>query len=246
MSTTMKFDPQGNLELNWPSSDLEIIELGTAFVTYEEAQPVAQQLKDLPVVFFSALVKQAQDSAAQASAGEASRAQAAEAVRQAMEQARPLLDKVILHLKSRQANNLAGLEQWGLTTNATARGVSVIKPKNETEWRAFLLSYTEKEATLPVADQITDPPLSQLQALAETVRQNRADRMEQTTRRTRNVAARTSASQKLLDALQAAAAVLIVTRFGGQLTRDLQAWGYRIVAKTAKATATPPEETPAA
>ena len=28
MSTTMKFDPQGNLELNWPGSDLEIIELG--------------------------------------------------------------------------------------------------------------------------------------------------------------------------------------------------------------------------
>jgi len=44
-------------------------------------------------------------------------------------------------------------------------------------------------------------------------------------------------------ALPAAAAVLIVTRFGGQVTFDLQQWGYDVVAKTAPAPK--PIETPA-
>jgi hypothetical protein len=164
-----------------------------------------------------------------------------------MEQARPLLEKVILHLKSRHADNLAELEQWGLGTKNGSRGVSVLKPRTETEWRNFLLAYVAKEAALPAAQQMTDPPLSQLQGLADTVQQNRSDRTEQTVRRLRNVATRTSASQQLLDALQAAAAVLIVTRYDYKVTRDLQTWGFNLVAKTAPVeNPAPPETSPAA
>ncbi|HTP07933.1 MAG TPA: hypothetical protein VMP08_06765 [Anaerolineae bacterium] len=246
MPTTMKFDPQGNLDLNWPSSDQDIIDLGAAFTAYEEQLLPAQQLKDLSNVFFKGLLQAAQVAAAEARAGEAARAQSAEVVRQAMEQARPLLDKIVLHLKSRHADNLAELEQWGLETKRNAHGVSVTKPNNDTTRRTFLLAYVNKEAALPVTEQITDPPLSQMQALADTLSQNRSDRTEQTTRRLRNVATRTNASQQLLDALQAAAAVLIVTRFNRQVTRDLQAWGFNVVAKATPGEKPVPPVEPAA
>jgi hypothetical protein len=46
---------------------------------------------------------------------------------------------------------------------------------------------------------------------------------------------------------EARRAVLSVTRFDGQLTRDLQAWGYNLVARTAaKETPAPPAQAPAA
>ena len=231
MSTSMKFDAQSDLELHWPLSDAEIIGLGESFLAHEIKLPTTEQLKDLSPEFFTPLLNRAKIAAVEASAGEAQRAQAAEVVRQAMEKAHPLLDKVILHLKSRHADNLAELEQWGLKTKIGARGVSVIKPNNDTARRDFLLAYVEKEATLPAAQQITDPPLSEMQALANVVKQNRSDRTEQTMRRVRGVAVRTEASQRLIDALQAAAATLIVICFEGKVTRELQAWGFNLVAK---------------
>ncbi|CAG0937764.1 hypothetical protein TFLX_06719 [Thermoflexales bacterium] len=153
------------------------------------------------------------------------------------------MQRLGLHLKSRHAANLAALEQWGLKTKNGTRGISVLKPRNLEQWRNFLLAYVAQEATLPAAQQITEPPLSELQALAEVVKQNRADRAEQTTRRLRNVATRTAASQQLLDALQAAAAVLIVMCYEGQVTRDLQPWGFNLVARNGvKEQPTPPGE----
>ncbi len=172
-----------------------------------------------------------------------STARAAELVRQADEQLRPLMEKVILRLKNRHADNLAELEAHGLKTKVGARGVTVTKPKNTADWRAFCLAYVDKESALPAASQITDPPLSQLTAIAQVLRDNQAARTTQTTRRQMSVATRTAAAQTLLDALQAAA-VLIVLRFGGQVTFDLQQWGYDVVAKTAPAPKPIEEPTP--
>ena len=233
MSGTMKFDVQSALELRWAATDEAIIKQGQAFLAFEASRPASEQLKDLSPAFFTTLVDAAQEAAAEAGLGETERARVAELVRQADEQVRPLLEKVILHLKSRHVANLAELEKYGLVTKVGARGVSVTKPKNVADWRAFCLAYVEQEANLPTAQQITDPPLSQLTAIADILRQNQAARTAQTTRRQMNVATRTAASQTLLDALQAAAAVLIVLRFGGKVTFDLQQWGYDVVAKTA-------------
>ena len=112
-------------------------------------------------------------------------------------------------------------------------------PKNVTDGRTFLRAYVVKGPGPPSVTQITDPPLSQLAAIAAALQENQAVRTKQATQRLRGVATRTAAAQTLLDALQAAAAVLIVTRFAGQLTRDLQQWVFEIVAKTPPAPAAP-------
>jgi hypothetical protein len=248
MSGTMKFDVQSALELRWAATDESIVKHGQTFLAFEESRPASEQLKDLSPAFFTALVDTAREAATEAGLGETERARVAELVRQADEQLRPLADKLILRLKNRHADNLAELESYGLQTKVGARGVSVIKPKNHIARRVFCLAYVERETSLPAAQQITDPPLSQMTALAAILRDNQAVRTTQTNRRQISVATRSAASQTLLDALQAAAAVLIVTRFGGQVTFDLQQWGYDVVAKTAPApkpieAPTPPEPT---
>ncbi|MFN8597773.1 MAG: hypothetical protein U0559_16520 [Anaerolineae bacterium] len=233
MSGTMKFDFQSALELRWGTTDEAIIKHGQAFLAFEASRPVSEQLKDLSPAFFTTLVDAAQEAATEAGLGEAARAHAAEAVRQIDAQLPALVDKIIMQLKLHYASNLADLKLYGLETNVGPRGIVVKKPKNPTDRRAFCLAYVEQETSLPTAQQITDPPLSQLTAIADILRQNQTARTAQTTRRQINVATRTAASQTLLDALQAAAAVLIVLRFGGKVTFDLQQWGYDVVAKTA-------------
>ena len=166
MSVAMKFDVQSTLELRWAATDEAIIQQGVSFLAFEEQQPAEKQLKDLSPLFFKGLIKAAQDAAAEARAGEADRARAAEIVRQADGQLRPLLDKVILRLKNRHADNLAELEQWGLETQTGAYSVTVTKPNNAGARRAFLLAYVAKESGQPANTQITDPPLSQLTALS--------------------------------------------------------------------------------
>jgi hypothetical protein len=245
VSGTMKFDVQGALELRWASTDEAIIKHGQTFLAFEESRPASEQLKDLSPTFFTRLVDAAREAATEAGLGEAERARAAEAVRQADAELPDLVDKIILHLKSRHADNLADLEAYTLKTKAGARGVTVTKPNNASARRAFCLAYVEKEASLPAEQQISDPPLSRMTAIANILRQNQAVRTEQTNRRQINVATRTAAAQTLLDALQAAAAVLIVMRYNGQVTRDLQQWGYEVVAKGSPAPAeepTPPTE----
>ena len=104
MSGTMKFDVQSALELRWAATDEAIIKHGATFLAFEAQRPVAEQLKDLSPLFFTKLIDAAREAAAEAGIGEAARARAAELVRQADEQLRPLVDKIILHLKSRHAD----------------------------------------------------------------------------------------------------------------------------------------------
>ena len=235
MSGTMKFDVQSTLELRWAATDEGIIKHGQTFLAFEQQRPVAEQLKDLSPTFFTQLVDAAQEATTEAGLGEAARAHAAELVRQVDAQLPALVDKTLMQLKLHYASNLADLELHGLKTTTGPRGVSVQKPRDVAGRRAFCLAYVEREASLPADQQITDPPLSQMTAIAAILRENQTARTEQTNRRQRNVATRSAAAQTLLDALQAAAAVLIVTRFDGQITRDLQQWGYDVVAKTAPA-----------
>jgi len=232
MSGTMRFDAKSPWDLRWFNTDAEIIAHGEMFVEFEGQRPAPAQLKDISAPFVRVLLTAAKKAAEEADTGELGRAHAAEALRQADEQLPALVDRLMLHLKSRHAANLADMERYKLKTTAGSHGVSVQKPRNVLERRAFCLAYVEIEAALPAAQQISDPPLSQMQALAAVITANQAEWNEQIIRRQRNVATRSTAAQKLQEVLQAAAAVLIVTCFGGEITRDLKQWGYDVVAKT--------------
>jgi len=80
------------------------------------------------------------------------------------------------------------------------------------------------------------PPFPKLQAQYQA-------RAEGQSEREINVGTRTAASEPLMNALQAAAMLLCVNRYGGKVVRDLQNWGFDVTAASSAGTASKPAET---
>jgi hypothetical protein len=236
---SLQLDKPGPLILKWPTKDLEIIQLGRAYVTHE-ATLLEEQLKDLPLTLLQPVLETAELALQTAGSGETARATAAETIRQVYLTARPALENAFTQLKARYFANLAHLEAYGLDTVAGKNGVSVRKPRNQTEWLAFLEGYVKQETSLAPADRLPIPPLADLQTLLTTYQTALATRTSGRNTREINVQSRSTAVQRLLDLLQVACAVLVVTRFNGLVTNDLQKWGFTVQAKTAPIETAPP------
>ena len=241
---TVRLDTKGEFEVRWPSTDSEVITLGELYVAYESSQPVEQQLPSPALASVQAALAQAQTAMQAATSGEMARAAASELYHQGMTTARPLLELIINRLKGKYAEHLAQLELWGLNTKQGSRGVSVTKPKNENEWADFLLAYVAREQSLDSDARVINPALEQMSALATTVQANREGRRSNQTQREISIQARVEAVTKLLGLLQAAALVLLTTRFESKVKTDLQAWGYDIALRVTTPNDTTPPDVP--
>ena len=239
----IKLDTKSDLSVKWPLHDPNILALGAAYVAYESSLTAPQQLKDIPLVMMQTALTNAQTAATSAGGGEAARAIAAETLRQKYATAQPLLEIAIHQLKAKYYANLAQLENWGLETVASGKGVTVRKPRTQSAWITFLKAYVTKEAALPLVDQLTIPALATLQPLNTAIQTALVAR--ETGRNTRevNVLGRSAAAQRLLDLLQVACAILVAVKTNGVVTNDLQNWGYLVEAKKPAA---PPEIEPPA
>jgi hypothetical protein len=239
----LRLDVKSDLEVRWPLTDSEIITLGQAYVARESALASDERVATPSLSLIQQTLAQTQAAATAATSGEAERAASAEAYRSALEELRPLLEIAIVKLKAAHVRNLAELEQWGLQTKSGARGITVSKPSSAQPWADFAAAYVAKEQSQPEADRITDPPFAQVSALSETVQQNAATRQSARNQRTIGVRARASVGAQLLDMLQVAAGVLLVTRYHGAMSEELVQWGYAVVTRT-RATAQPNDTPP--
>ena len=77
------------------------------------------------------------------------------------------------------------------------------------------------------------------QALAATAQQHDAGRQAGQATRIKGTAARTAGAGPLLDLLQLACGMLVVTQFEGKITPDLMDWGFNIIQTPAKPGSTP-------
>ena len=229
------------LLISYPKNDDEILLNGAAFVKYEMSLPSEQRLKDISAELISDILEPARAAAQMAKASEAARAIAAEKFTQSYMQTKELLDKkVIVHLKSRLVDHLAEAEQWGLRTKVGPHGVSIVKPRSQSEWINFAVTYVAQEASQLPANRIADPPFEQMQTLATDLQRYQQTRDNEKLQRRSGVQTRTQESQRLLDLLQTAADTLILIRFDGHLCPDLEHWGFTVTAHPSKAADTPP------
>jgi hypothetical protein len=243
----IKLDANGEYQVVWDPHDVSVIALGKAYSARENSLPVAEQLKAPTLACISQALQTAVDGLEASTAGEMQRAEAATRFHTAMTEATPLLDLAIERLKGKYASDLGSLRRWGLETKIGARGkVTVSKPKTETKWADFLLAYVQRETELPEADRITDPPLARIADLSATAETNRAARQTGSIQRQAGTQTRSVNAAPLLDLLQVARGVLVVTRFGGTVTEDLSAWGYQVVRRTSKTPLPPGEAEPTA
>ena len=230
---TVILDPTSSLSVRWPKSPRTIVALGEAYVAYEGSLAPEAQLKDVPLTAVQTALDEARAAVSAARSGEQGRASAGELVQQTFATLGPLLDKAFIQLKARHFDHLALLEQWGLDTVVSRGKVQVRKPsKNQQQQLAFLQAYVAKEASLPPAEQISDPPLATMQAHLNAIQTGLAERTSGRDQREVNVEVRNTAVAQLLTLLKVAAAVRVMATHNGMLTNELQLWGFQVVGRT--------------
>lgn len=111
--------------------------------------------------------------------------------------------------------------------------VQVRKPTNQGQRLEFLRVYVTKEASLPLEEQISDPPLATMQTHLATIETSIAERTSRRDQREVSVQVRNTAVSRLLDLLKVAAAVRVAVTHGGLITNELQLWGFQVVGRVA-------------
>lgn len=230
---TLKLDTTSSLSVRWPESYRAIVALGEAYVAYEGSLTAAEQLQDVPLTAVQTALTEAKAAMNSARSGEEGRASAGEVVQQIHETVRPLLDKAFMQLKAKHFDHLAVLEQWGLDTVMRQGKVQVRKPTNQGQRLEFLRAYVTKEASLPPAEQVSDPPLATMQAHLAVLETGIVERTSGRDQREMNVQVRNTAVSRLLDLLKVAAAVRVCVTHGGIVTHALQLWGFQVSGRTA-------------
>ncbi len=229
---TVRLDASGDYRVRWPSRQNEIIALGVAYVAYESSLPVIKQMALPSLTLVQDTVAAAQAEHIAAGSGEAARAAAAETYRQTMITVKTKLDAALLQLRARNISNQAFLEGWGIDTVISSTGISVRKPRTEREWVSFLSSYVAKETSLDAPSRLTDPPLAEMTALNTTLQAADVARKAGKDQREAAIEIRMVVANRLLDILQAAALMIVVTQYDGVVTNGLQKWGYEVLART--------------
>ncbi len=229
---TVKVDTNGGYMVNWSRRQTDIINMGITYVSQENALPALERVAAPALALVESTLAAAQAEHAAAGGGEVSRATAAETYRQTLLAAKPKLNLALLQLKAKYAVNQAQLEGWGLDTVIGATGISVRKPRYDQEWATFLNAYVTQETSLEMANRLTEPTLVEMTALNTTLKAADLARKAGKNQREAAVQTRTAVANRLLDLLQTAALVLVVTKFDGVVTNDLQQWGYQVVART--------------
>lgn len=233
---SIKLDTSSSLSVRWPTSYRGVVALGEAYAAYESSLGAEAQLQDVPLSAIQSALNEASSAIALARSGEQERASAGEVVQQAFEAVRPLLDKAILQLKTRHFEQLSLLEQWGLDTVVRLGKVQVRKPGSQGTRLEFLQAYVAKEASLPVEEQISDPPLATMQTYLDTIQTGIAERTSGRDQREVNVEARNTAVSRLLDLLKVAAIIRVSMTHSGRLTNELQLWGFQVNSRVTSGT----------
>lgn len=226
-----KLDVSGDFDLNLPRNEVDLLALAESYVVYEATLSPDEVLHDISCADIQAALSRAQTAQAAQRASETDRAIAAAQLQIAYRHVRPLLDRVILHLKSRHVDNLADLEQWGLKTKVGPHGPIVLKPVNPLDWLDFLNAFVAQESGRLPADQISDPSLSELAEWAEKANRSRQERDAARIQREINTAARHAAVHQLRQLLLVAASIRIVKQYQGCVSVELGKWGYPVMAR---------------
>jgi hypothetical protein len=224
-------------------SDAEVISLGESYVTYESGLAEEKQLREPPLDSIRTTLIDAKAASEQAVVNENLRAASATDYAHAVIEAKVLMKEAVVELKHKYRKNRARLQDWGLTTSVGKKvDVVITLPATPRQWADLLHAYIAKEQGLPEAERIVDPSLARLVELDAIIQNSLALRTTGTGERGIGVKNRLASVARLLDLLQAAAVVLVVTRYDGGVTEELTRWGYKVVEKTAPSAT---EETPA-
>lgn len=232
----IKADITGAYTVRWPALTREdgVMELARTYVAYEGSLAEGERVLTPGLGLIEGVLAAAEGERAAAHHAETARAVASETYRQTFAAAKPKLNIALLQLKARYAANLAQLEAWGLDTVVLGSTISVRKPHTGREWAQFLARYVAQETSLDAASRLSEPPLTEMTALNDTLQTADAARKTAQSQREAAVETRKGLVNRLLDLLQGAALGIVLTQFEGRVTNDLERWGFEVVGRRAK------------
>lgn len=228
----VQFDSTGTMSVRFPQrkQTARTYALGAAFVQKEESVDPAERCPFYADV--AALVSELAQFVGGQQTGEAQRAVASEEVKRLEEEARAYVKQIRAMLQATYFDTPEKAAEWGFDVQQTSPGaVSIRLPRARAGLLALLDAYLGKEESLPAEEQLSRPPLADVQAVHASLSQTLGQRQEGQAQRETNVAQRNETVRRLLDVLQAACVYLVAKNFDYAVSPELQDWGFEIVAK---------------
>ncbi|MCB0014407.1 MAG: hypothetical protein KDE34_20980 [Anaerolineales bacterium] len=170
-------------------------------------------------------------------AGELQRTRAAAAIEALDERVRQLVRQIHRIVAAISFDTPADAVQWGFTYKQTTG--NILLPETRREHLFLLKRYIAQEQSRPPAERLPQPPLAEVIAVYDALRQQLRRRRAGTVQRKRAVAAGGPIIAAMHFYLQSAVSHLLTFQFGGSLTPKLQNWGYDVKLCAPKRRATP-------
>ncbi len=237
-----RLDVKGTQRIEYPADDAGIIALAQNVVAAELLLPAGQRFPGLAAL---------QQSTTSASAGltrfEAGRADtsaAAPSVDQAYAEALEVARDIINGLTYFHRRELPVLEQWGIEVSRSRSGDRTRLPRTQEGLLKLLQQASEKEESLPEAQRLPHPKLSEIVAARTALAQALERRTVASTQREQGLLLRVAESGPLFQLLQLCAHWHIVMDCGGVVDARLQSMGFTVVTIPPKPVKTPIEPEP--
>ncbi|MCA9875461.1 MAG: hypothetical protein KC441_17440 [Anaerolineales bacterium] len=212
------------------SSRREILQLAEDFMRCEAGRPAEEQTP------FTLAIGQLLDEAnalfLQAKEMENQRRLASEAYKRLTRSAYEVTRRIRDLLASRYHSTPELAQNWGLTVRQTGRSAGlVLMPQSTKEVTTFLDDYIRCEEARPAAERIQDPALSDMIQLRDDLELQHRAANESRRRRILYNQQGNDLCLKLASELRRALVYLITSYGNGEPDRELEAWGFRVVAR---------------
>lgn len=225
----LKFDVKHSECLQWPTTEVQILTLGRAYIAHEAKLPPEERLKDLPLSLIQNALRLAETARDAESRGEADRVTAVATYRLTLNKAKEALRQAREALEVRNATDILTLRGWGFDIVFSHDKPAVRLPNTDQDWFFLLAAYVQHEGSLPENERVAQPPYAEILALYQVIQESLEARQQGHARVEASTQVWSHEIQRLLELLQSAALIRILSRYNGHVVSDLREWGYEIL-----------------
>ena len=224
---SVRIDVKGPLRIHFPSAYhwVDLLELGHTFLDYERSLPLDRQSRMEPTVVRE--LTQAVELYDNYQAGLRQRDTALQALKQIDQQAIPLTREIYQNVKAATFATPDKAAEWGYTVK-DATGV-LVRPHSRPNRLALLNAYIAHEERRPVAERFPSPNLATAKQVRDALAEQWAAYQSGLERYRSSYAEGRIAFRKLSVCLRLSAATVMLLFFKGQLSFELQHWGFTLV-----------------
>ncbi|MCB0211302.1 MAG: hypothetical protein KDJ52_18320 [Anaerolineae bacterium] len=205
----------------------DVFNLGQTFITCEQSRPLAQQTPFTPIIIdlFQRLLAAENDL----KRAERERKSASSELKRLLVDAKEIVMTMWKSVTAKCSNKPYQATRWGFEYKA--RTGNVLLPQTFDERLETMNLYIAEEQRQPQADRFTIPDLVDVMSLYNDLEAHHDARVSARRTRENQVELCNALALELSNYLQAAGIHLLAMEFKFKISKELQNWGYDVVAK---------------